>query len=304
MATTHHLFLLAVAFFAVTHCTSAKTTRTATAVVINYTGAPIYAVSLIHKYSNDFESHHEYSRVRHGYRTTSRRGAVKYNTGFFTLGKDWWLVSWYNEKFTRQYYSNPNNFRGIIDGLESVAPSLVSAAAGAVAGVATAASGPGAIVAASVAAEAVATATSLVLFNSGTTAGFKQHILRKSDEKQLVRIYLYSNGRIRITSPSGTSHTVYSSIPTKHTTPQGPALQPPVAPPAPNAPPAAPALPAPLAQQAGCKNVSSGDAAVGISAVPDSRCPSFVGCLNDGTGCRFCKVSGVQTVQNMHLAAC
>ena len=42
-----------------------------------------------------------------------------------------------------------------------------------------------------------------------------------------------------------------------------------------------------------CSEVSTGDAEAGLSKVNDARCPSnVVGCLDDGTKCRFCRVSG------------
>lgn len=175
------------------------TTRSANAVVINNTGRTIRAVSIVHKYSDVFKSRHDYAELAPG--ASTPRASVRYNTGFGTTGRDWWVITWYSDDYTRRYCSNPENFRETIDILEEVAPSVLSYAAG------KAAKDPSV----TKAAETVAEETSKLLFNTESTAGFKQHILRTSDQNGDVSITLNDDESIVIRSPSGTSETRYSA---------------------------------------------------------------------------------------------
>jgi hypothetical protein len=187
------------------------TKRTAFASVRNNTSGPLVAVSVLHKYSDNYKDQHQWGIIQPG-EIPSDRMQVEYNTGAFTTGRDWWIVTWYSPDMKTLYYSNPNNFRDIIDKLESVAPDAISAAAGAVAGLGTSLTGPGAVAAAAAAAVA-AKATTSALFNSEGTAGYKQHILRTEDEGQLTEIVINADRTITFKSRSGNSDTVSASKP-------------------------------------------------------------------------------------------
>jgi len=108
------------------------------------------------------------------------------------------------------YYSDPNNFRGIIDGFENIAPDAIAAAAGAVAGLIASPSGPGAVGAA-VAAAAAAKATTSALFNSEGTEGFKRHMLTEEDEGATTEIVIRGDNTVEFRSKSGNSETVTST---------------------------------------------------------------------------------------------
>ncbi|GBG61293.1 hypothetical protein CBR_g19826 [Chara braunii] len=108
------------------------------------------------------------------------------------------------------FYTDPKNFRSIFDSLESVLPDVVSAVAGAAAGLATAETGPGALIAAGAAA-AGSKVICNALFNSEGTTGFKQHILRAEDENALTEIIVHGNMTVTFRSNSGVSETVVSS---------------------------------------------------------------------------------------------
>ena len=184
------------------------TKRTALASVRNNTDAPIVGVSVVHKYSDNYANEQQWGIILPG-ELGSEQLEVEYNTGAFTTGRDWWVVTWYNPEMTTLYYSDPENFRGIIDSLENIAPDAIAAAAGAIAGLAGSLSGPGAV-AAAVGAAAVAKTTTSALFNSESTDGFKQHILREEDEDAFTEIVINGDRTITFKSNSGNSDTVSS----------------------------------------------------------------------------------------------
>jgi hypothetical protein len=117
---------------------------------------------------------------------------VEYNTGFGTTGRDWWLATWqYDDKDL--YFTNPNNFRAAFDWAEGQVNSLFKSVEDI----------PDELT------PAVNFASKA--FNSESTKGFKQHILRSEDSGKVVKITLKKGGKVEITSPSGKSETVYSS---------------------------------------------------------------------------------------------
>lgn len=160
-----------------------STERHAMARIINQTGRDITTASIVHKYSDNYKNIKTMGSIPNG-ATSSEYLEVDYNTGAFTTGRDWWLVTWqYDDKAV--YFTDPNNFRDIIDSLEQnifrTVPSSFS--------------------------------HSLAddLFNNASTEGFKQHILRSEDENQFVDFILKPDGNVVIKSPSGESETVYTS---------------------------------------------------------------------------------------------
>lgn len=189
------------------------TKRTAQATIRNNTSEPLVGVSVVHKYSDNYKHEHQWGIIQPG-ELASETMEVEYNTGAFTTGRDWWVVTWYSPDMSTLYYSDPNNFRGIFDSLESVAPDMVAAAAGAIAALPASLSGPGAV-AAAVAAAAAAKATTAGLFNEEGTEGFKQHILREEDEGAVTEIVINGDRSITFKSNSGDSDTVTSSKPSK-----------------------------------------------------------------------------------------
>ncbi|GKT51849.1 uncharacterized protein ColSpa_12030 [Colletotrichum spaethianum] len=183
------------------------TKRTAFASVRNNTGSPIVAVSLVHKYSDDYKHQQQWGILDNG-ELGEEQLEVEYNTGAFTTGRDWWTVTWYSPDMRTRYYSDPENFRDIIDAMESVAPSLLKKAATTLAGLSSL-TGPG-LIAARIVAKEVAAATSDALFNSESTDGFKQHILRSEDEDALTEIVINNDNTITFKSNSGNSETAVS----------------------------------------------------------------------------------------------
>lgn len=192
------------------------TKRTAFATVENNTDEPLFAVSLVHKYSDVYKNSQEWGIIRSA-QSGSPPAEVEYNTGLLTTGVNWWLVSWYSADMKTRYFSSPNNFRKQIDWAEGIAPDTISAAAGAIAGILTVEAGPAAVVAAATAAGTVAKATTSAIFNSESTAGFKQHILREVDQGRTVKIIINQDRTIEIASTAllleGNSHTVWTSEP-------------------------------------------------------------------------------------------
>lgn len=185
------------------------TYRKAFVSVRNNTSEPIYAVGVAHKYSDNYKNDGEWGIIE-PHELAKQTMIAEYHTGAFTTGRDWWLIFWVSHDGKTLYYSNPNNFRDIIDWMENLGPDVISAIAGAAAGLIAAPSGPATIVAAGAAALASKAITSAVL-NSESTAGFKQHILRAEDEDKLTEIIINEDHTITLKSESGSSDTVTSS---------------------------------------------------------------------------------------------
>ncbi|KAM4058543.1 hypothetical protein HRG_006495 [Hirsutella rhossiliensis] len=168
--------------------------RTASVTIQNNAPEKIKSVSLIHKYSSVYKSRAEWPLIEQGKSPDpDNRTTVEYNTGPFTTGRDWWLLSFYNDDITINYMTNPNNFRDVVDFLESIGTVTTISLFGATAGVLAA---------------AVAKATTDRLFDSETTVGFKQHILRSEDADKLTTIVINADYTITFKSESGISETV------------------------------------------------------------------------------------------------
>lgn len=187
-----------------------KTRHTAQVSVRNNWDQPLVGVGIIHKYSNDYKNDGEWGIVKPG-ELASDTFDVEYTTGFLTTGRDWWLVTWYSPDMKTQYYSDPVNFRNIIDALEKVAPALVKVTMKTVAAGMVAEAGPGAVLAAKAAAKQLAKVTNEALFNTESTDGFKQHILRGEDANKLTEIVINKDRSITFKSKSGNSDTGTSS---------------------------------------------------------------------------------------------
>lgn len=136
---------------------------------------------------------------------------MRYNTGTFTTGRDWWAVSWFSADLSHRSYSSPNNFRAAFDGGEAVADALISKLVDAARDVAAdnedlrvRLAGPMLI--------KLGKEVAAPLFNSEGTDGFKQHILREEDADRQTVIELHGDGSIQFPSRSGDSATVYKTV--------------------------------------------------------------------------------------------
>jgi hypothetical protein len=175
-----------------------KTMRRAYVAVENRTGRSLRAVTVIHKYSNEYIEGRHWDVLEPG--VTPDLMQVRYNTGFGTTGKDWWLVMWIDANGGHITHTNPHNFRELIDFFEKIAPAVAGAIA-----VAVTEGNPWA--------GAAGNALVSAFTNGESTAGYKQHILRDEDAGQTARIVLQRNGKVDIVSASGTSETGTTSVP-------------------------------------------------------------------------------------------
>lgn len=179
-------------FFAVMH-------QTAQVVVLNKTGRALRYVNILHKYSDNYRNTREWgvgadSPAPRPSEASSAM-SVDYNTGFLTTGRDWWLVTWQFEGERKFYYTNPDNFRSIIDFLEAPVKALVDKALDAIGEEYPGLSDAGKIIV-------------NLAFNTESTAGLKQHILRDEDAGRVTQILINADNTVEWHSPSGTSSTV------------------------------------------------------------------------------------------------
>jgi hypothetical protein len=164
--------------------------RTGNVVIVNETGAPIRAVSLIHKYSDVYKNGHSWQALAQGAKTEPF--PVDYNIGLATTGRDWWLLAWVDVMGKTMYLTDPDNARALVDILELVAPLLVEVAGEIATSETGGWGGP------------VGELIISPFLNNESTVGFKQHILREEDALTTIRL---TTNEVRWISPSGESGT-------------------------------------------------------------------------------------------------
>lgn len=187
------------------------TKREAYVTIQNNTPDIISGASISHKYSDNYKNEAGFSDIPPGARSPMIH-RVEYNTGALTLGRDWWFITYHRKQAGSKrpnellmWYSDPTNFRNIIDFLEQAAPVLIKTAIKAAKG-----SNP-ALLPVAKAAQIVSKAMCDILFNEETTSGFKQHILRDEDAGKTTLIIINADNTITFKSPSGNSETVTST---------------------------------------------------------------------------------------------
>jgi Up-Regulated in long-lived daf-2 len=192
----------------------AKTMRTAHVVVQNATGYNLEFVTVAHKYSSDYKEAQTWGNLPNGQITPSPL-SVRYNTGAFTTGRDWWSVAFRVKGSRTVYVTNPNNFRSFFDFAEKLGTPILGAAGqigGSAAGSYIAAEAGGTI-GGKIGGQA-GQALGNALFNAESTVGFKAHTLRGGDEasrggRTVIRI---ERDQVKFISPSGTSTTVFNVV--------------------------------------------------------------------------------------------
>jgi len=207
----------------------AQTKREAQIFVENKTGKEIEIVTVIHKYSDVYKNSMTWVELPNQV-ATKFPIKCEYNTGAFTTGKDWWLVTFKFKGNDDIYATSPNNLRSGFDAVEgaflkfdvvqryaTVMGTCLGATAGAVAGTAIA-PGPGTAVMGATfgaignqAGNAAGKELQKALMNGEKTEGFKQHILRKEDENKPTYIKIYLSA-VTFESPSGKSETIWKKV--------------------------------------------------------------------------------------------
>ena len=184
----------------------AATTRTTTVQVENHTGKTIEYMSVVHKYSDEFKESKKWKNIRSGRKSSKMK--IRYNTGAFTTGQDWWYVAYKLKGENVIRYTNPRNGRNIIDAVEKFTKRNAKVVADQIGNIKT--KSKKAEVAKRVA-QIVIKETARHALNNESTAGFKKHVLRKSDQRKGVTIKLFSNNKVGFYSKSGKSTTRVSS---------------------------------------------------------------------------------------------
>jgi hypothetical protein len=182
------------------------TDRTANAVIRNETGVDIGSVSLIHKYSDNYVDAKQWDGILPTGSTTDPALVVRYHTGFLTTGMDWWRVTWVNAD-KQLCMTDPNNFQGIFNMVEGLLKDNASWAELKLLQEAPE-SGEGAPFL--VAGAGVIKALDAFVLNNESTVGFKENMLRSDDAGQTVTVTLKADKTVTISSPSGSSDTVWT----------------------------------------------------------------------------------------------
>ncbi len=202
----------------------------------NSTSSPIFNASFQHKASNREKMTRTIPLVMPG--DYSGPMWVKYWTGA-NCGKDWWLVQW-TDQSGKVHMTNPNNFRAIFDGMEQLSKevagewdfsdpafhgkvakkvvmrgatgaktqALLLAKAGPKALKATKFMRPGPV---GLAAEMSLMTLNTYVFNTESTAGFKQHNLTASDHGKELYIKIQAdNTQVVFVPQSGDSSSTTS----------------------------------------------------------------------------------------------
>lgn len=177
--------------------------------IVNQSGHKLLSVKIIHKYSDiaSYTKQLDWTSIPNGAKSSNAQ-EVDYNTGAFTTGRDWWEVTWVND-LGEVYLTDPHNFRNLLDFGEKIGKFLSAPAMAIGSKVAITSPEPtsktigGAVAATGFIAE--------LLLNSGTTDGYKQHILRSEDTKVTTQVIIKGN-EVEFKSKSGSSHTGFRKV--------------------------------------------------------------------------------------------
>ncbi|WP_158885940.1 hypothetical protein [Amycolatopsis anabasis] len=166
------------------------------------------SVTVMHKYSNDYKNTLTWNNVSSGTKTSADL-RVDYRTGVFTTGKDWWYLIAVDDE-GRTYISYPHNFQWLLDKIEGAvldwAKKVVNTYKQPKTGNYKERRKE--------AVKDMLAGFAVLLLNSESTAGWKQHILRSEDDRKTTTLTirgLPGSGEqanaLKISSPSGTSET-------------------------------------------------------------------------------------------------
>ncbi|KAK2834898.1 hypothetical protein FQN49_006804 [Arthroderma sp. PD_2] len=177
--------------------------KTARVTVVNNTTRPVVAVSVIHKSSKAYKNRSQWAMIQPG-ENSSPELQVDYPA---TTDNDSWLVIWYSEDLQALWHSDPTDsvFPGDLldrqtrEEVQKVEEALATG------------SEPGSRGAQL--ASALAKSTTDRLFNSDSTEGFAQHVLRDEDADQLTEIVINANDTVTFKSRSSSTETRVSSKP-------------------------------------------------------------------------------------------
>ena len=183
------------------------TRQKASVVIVNKTGKNLLSVGMVHKYSNDYVDLKAWKGVLKKNKSTSKK-TVRYKTGIWETGRDWWLVTWTDSK-GRTYRSNPDNYRSSFDTVDSITNKIASDIDKQIEGKAEETEDGFSY--AMVKAYELTNKYIKKKTAKGKTKGFKQHILRAEDTRRTNKIILGKRS-IKFDSRSGDSTTRFKKI--------------------------------------------------------------------------------------------
>ena len=171
-------------------------------IIENKSGSEMINVRLHHKYSNISGESLEWGKIDKNNTTTrDEKHTVEFHSGCCTTGRDWWRLTWYDEN-NNWYSTCPKNCRGPVETVKLIlrGGALVSflylLSAAFFKGIGFDKIGGQRV--------AVGMLASLLIFflNSGSTFGYKQHILGEDDINGEIKFTVYDSKKIEIQSKS------------------------------------------------------------------------------------------------------
>ena len=92
-----------------------STERTANVVLENKTSHKFLTAAIDHRYSDEDTQTGDWQEVKPNERSAAF--SVKYRTGFWTTGQDWWAVRWVDDE-GHAWVTSPRNGRAFVDFME------------------------------------------------------------------------------------------------------------------------------------------------------------------------------------------
>eukprot|EP00922_Rhytidocystis_sp_ex-Travisia-forbesii_P043373 GHVS01064703.1.p1 GENE.GHVS01064703.1~~GHVS01064703.1.p1 ORF type:complete len:449 (+),score=46.42 GHVS01064703.1:107-1453(+) len=181
--------------------------------IVNEIGHDISGVTVVHKYSN--ENNQDNNLADKKIWNHIKKGEVcddSLNVSFNnneTNGTDWWKVFWYSKDGSNFYQTDPQNFPGVIDGLETFAETAIPLSFSISADTEQTPAGPAAT---TTTVNGVTPPLTIAarknlqyVLNSQSTSGFKEHILGSEDINETIDIVLREDGMVTFMSQTGNS---------------------------------------------------------------------------------------------------
>eukprot|EP00922_Rhytidocystis_sp_ex-Travisia-forbesii_P043371 GHVS01064701.1.p1 GENE.GHVS01064701.1~~GHVS01064701.1.p1 ORF type:complete len:454 (+),score=52.16 GHVS01064701.1:424-1785(+) len=196
---------------------SSSSSSTASVRIRNELGHDISGVTVVHKYSdennnkdNNLADKKIWNHIKEGEICDDSLNVLFNNNDINTTnGSNWWKVFWYSKDGSNFYQTDPQNFPGVIDGLETFAETAIPLSFSISADTEQTPAGPAAT---TTTVNGVTPPLTIAarknlqyVLNSQSTSGFKEHILGSEDINETIDIVLREDGMVTFMSQTGNS---------------------------------------------------------------------------------------------------